>query len=222
MLPTEIKDARLDRLVQFDNRSLEYRVRTVVRGLGKPRSYTWKVGTWLDQGQEGACVGFGFSHELAARPKVVPVTNEFARNVYFRAQKIDEWPGENYSGTSVLAGAKILTEDGYYSEYRWAMTLQEAVMAVGYKGPVVVGFNWHDGMMDTDSDGFIRPTGTLNGGHCTLIYGVQVAPAKRYFLGWNSWGQDWGVGGTFKMTFDDFESLMNASGDVLLPTRKKK
>lgn len=215
----ELKDPRLDRIPQFDPRNLDYRIRTVVRGVGKPRSYTWKVGTYLDQGQEGACVGFGFSHELAARPRVLPVTNDSARALYKAAQLVDEWPGEDYSGTSVLAGAKIVTQMGHYKEYRWAMTLEEAVMAVGYRGPIVVGFNWYDGMM-RPSEGFVRPSGGIVGGHCTLVYSVAVAPANRYFRIWNSWGQDWGDNGTAKLSFDDFERLLHESGEVCLPTRK--
>lgn len=213
-------DVRLDRLPSFDNRNLDHRIRTVVRGLGKPRSYTWRVGVNLDQGQEGACVGFGFSHELAARPRVISVTNEFAQGVYKSAQEVDEWPGNAYSGTSVLAGAKVLTSAGYYSEYRWGYTLDEAVMAVGYKGPVVVGFNWMTGMMTPDADGFIHATGNIEGGHCVLIYKVSVK--QRYFGVWNSWGGDWGQGGTCKISFDYFEQLMNASGDVCIPLRTKK
>jgi hypothetical protein len=63
----------------------------------------------LDQGKEGACVGFAWSHELAAYPVRVEVDDEFARSkIYAEAQKIDEWPGEAYHGTSVLAGAKVV------------------------------------------------------------------------------------------------------------------
>ena len=114
-------DPRLDRIVQFDEESREYPIRALVPTASKPRSYTWRCDAWLDQGYEGACVGFSFSHELAARPSVVKNTSYNSGIwVYNQARMVDEWPGENYDGTSVLAGAKVLTANGYFKEYRWA------------------------------------------------------------------------------------------------------
>ncbi len=107
-----------DRKQQFDERSREYPIRTMVSE--KPRSYTWGCLAHLDQGVEGACVGYAWSHELAARPVVVrDLTNESAYHIYKEAQKIDPWEGD-YEGTSVLAGAQIVAAQGYISEYRWA------------------------------------------------------------------------------------------------------
>ena len=111
---TEVQDPRLGRLVQFDERSRGFPIRALVEG--KPlRSYTWRVGAWLDQGAEGACVGFAFGHELYARPVVTPVSAGYAREeIYWKAQRIDPWPGgmypdatPQYEGTSILAGAQV-------------------------------------------------------------------------------------------------------------------
>ena len=59
-----------DRLVQFDERSRAFPIRALIDADAKPRSYTWQCPVWLDQGTEGACVGFGVSHEAAARPEI--------------------------------------------------------------------------------------------------------------------------------------------------------
>jgi len=209
------KDIRLDRIVHFDEKSREYPIRTLV-ATKKPRSYTWKVNSWLDQGSEGACVGFSWSHELAGRPKeVVGVTNLTARAVYQRAQQIDEWDGESYEGTSVLAGAKTIQEMAYMKEYRWAFGLDDLILAVGYQGPAVLGVNWYKSMYDIDSKGFIRVEGDLLGGHAIVCNGVSIK--GQYFTLHNSWGIDWGINGECKISFDDMRRLLAEQGEACIP-----
>lgn len=68
-----VEDPRLDRLVQFDERSRGYGIVPLLEAQDKtqPRSYTWGCDIrTLDQGREGACVGFAWAGEAAARPVV--------------------------------------------------------------------------------------------------------------------------------------------------------
>jgi hypothetical protein len=75
-------DPRLDRLPQFDERSRGYPIRALVTEQAPLRSRGWACPTWLDQGQEGACVGFSWSHELCAYPVPVgSIDDEFARRL---------------------------------------------------------------------------------------------------------------------------------------------
>src|SRR5829696_5756666 len=118
-------DPRLDRLISFDPRNYGYSVRAAladVTGDAKPplRSHSWQCRTWLDQGQEGACVGFSNGHRAASDPVRAEISDADARRWYRDAQQIDEWtetPPEE--GTSVLAGAKIGVRDGRYESYWW-------------------------------------------------------------------------------------------------------
>lgn len=213
-------DPRLNRLVQFDERSRSFPIRTAVEGKA-PRSYTWRCTKWLDQGQEGACVGFGVSHELAARPsEVLGVTETFARAIYHDAQQIDPWPGGSYpgadpfyEGTSVLAGVKIAQAMNWFKEYRWAFGLNDLKLGVGYNGPAVIGVNWYEGMFNPDSKGYLHVSGALAGGHCTLVNKVNVR--EGYFGIHNSWGQDWGSYGTAKISFEDMDKLLHQDGEAV-------
>lgn len=215
-----VEDPRLDRLPSFDPRSVSYPVMATIE-VSKPRSYTWRCDYYFDQGQEGACVGFSVAHELSARPVAVKgLGDDFARELYRAAQKVDEFPGENYSGTSVLAGIKTAQSMGYFGEYRWAFSLNDLVMAVGYKGPAVLGINWYEGMFRPDPAGFIHPSGNVAGGHAILCNGVDVK-GKRFRLH-NSWGTDWGVGGDCYLSFEDMERLLTESGDACIPVKRTK
>lgn len=231
-------DRRMDRVREIDLRTLNYPVSEVLpaNAFHRPRSYTWYIDERLDQGSEGACVGFGWAAELAARPVEVPgINNAYARDrIYRPAQQIDEWPGEAYEGTSVLAGARIVKELGFISEYRWAFTLQDLVIALGYNGPAVIGVEWYQDMVNPDTEGFIRPNGSMVGGHCVALYGVRVIRSNprlphswnntdmvnSFFRIQNSWGTGWGQGGRCKLRFVDMMKLW-PGGDFCIPMNRK-
>lgn len=210
------EDPRLDRVPQFDERSLQYPIRTLLRSAAAPRSYTWKGGPVTDQGREGACVGHGWTGELTARPKPVRLSDPtgHALRLYKEAQFRDQWPGEAYSGTSVLAAAQILQDRGLIKEFRWAFGLDDVVMTLGYRGPVVLGIPWYESMYNAPG-GVVTVSGRKVGGHCILARGVNVK--KRQVLLRNSWGVSWGTGGDAVIGFDDLARLLNDDGEACVP-----
>jgi len=225
---SKVKDSRLARIVHFDERSRKFSVRKLL-GPKPLRSYTWSCPRWLDQGQEGACVGFSWAHELVARPVVVPnITAKFAREqVYWEAQKIDEWAGGSYpgarpvcEGTSVLAGVKVLQKAGYFDAYHWAFSIKELALAIGYCGPAVLGIPWYEGMFDTDEKGVLHIGGQVSGGHAILCNGVSVK--NKTFRLHNSWGQSWGVNGEATISWDDLDRLLHEDGEACVPTGRRK
>jgi len=169
----------------------------------------------------GNCVGFGACHELAARPaEVQGLTARYAKEqVYWEAQKIDEWDGGAYpgarpfmEGTSVLAGLKILKRLGWMEEYRWAFGLDDLILGVGYNGPAIVGTLWYNGMFTPDTAGQVKPTGRVVGGHCWVV--DQVIPKHEMFGALNSWGKNWGKGGRFYISFADMDKLLKEDGEA--------
>ena len=77
----------------------------------KPKGHSDPDAWWefYNQGAEGACVGFGISR-LASQLNRKLYDGFW---LYHEAQKIDEWPGEDYDGTSVRAGLDILRKRGH-------------------------------------------------------------------------------------------------------------
>lgn len=92
---------------------------------------------FYDQGSEGACVGFGTGRALSILNRVR--YDGFA--LYHHAQRIDEWDGEEYDGTSVRAGMDVARKYGGYpsragkttgplaqhgiKENRWALSVDD-------------------------------------------------------------------------------------------------
>lgn len=205
-----------DRIRRFDRRSHNYPIRSILPRLVKPRSYTWRCDVQLDQGSEGACTGFGTSQEAAARPVVVKgITNDVARKVYYRARQLDDYPGEDYEGSSVLGAVKAGVELGWYKEYRWAFGEADLALAVGHKGPAILGVNWYSGMSEPDADGVIHVTGKLMGGHCIVCIGYNHT--RRMYLLQNSWGKKWGIDGRCWISAADMATLLNRRGEACIP-----
>lgn len=220
--PPEPQTPKLGRRVEFDERSRNFPIRALFAAAKPARSYTWRCETHLDQGQTSSCVGHAWAHEIAARPAVDSVTSRLAMDLYHRAQMMDQWPGAepDYYGTSILAGAKSTMFEGRILEYRWAFGLDDLIMAVGYKGPAVVGVNWYDGMFRPDADGYIHPTGRVAGGHAVMVNGVSVT--RDRFRIHNSWGARWGFGGDAWISFDDMGRLLREDGDACIPVKRKR
>ncbi|UDF37183.1 UNVERIFIED_ORG: C1 family peptidase [Shinella sp. XGS7] len=82
----------------------------------------------LDQGQEGACTGFGLAtvaNYLLRRRKVVPdATMVSPRMLYDMARRYDEWPGEAYSGSSARGAMKGWHKHGVCAESAWPYKLK--------------------------------------------------------------------------------------------------
>lgn len=213
-------DPRLGRVARFDERSRQFPARALLTDLARPRSYTWRLNEHLDQGQTPMCVGFSIAHEIAARPVVAPTDEIVAAKLYKLAQRYDEWPGENYDGSSVLGGMKGATELGYYREYRWAFDFSEAILALGHHGPLVLGINWYDSMFDPDLEGRLHVFGGIAGGHAILANSIDIRNERIWLA--NSWGVGWGIGGRAWLSFDDFDRLRLEDGEVCVPVARAK
>lgn len=220
---------KLDWAANYDERSRNFPIRGVVRTAVKRKNRLWKVGPILDQGSEGACVGYGWTAEGLASPIRVDLKrlkvrapkepNEFARYVYAFAKTIDEFEGEDYEGTSVLAGAKSMQTFRLLKEYRWAFSMDEVIDGIIAKGPVVLGIPWYDGMYEAPG-GILKVSGKVVGGHCILAVGYKVYPGgEDAVILQNSWGTSWGVNGLAEIKVSELSKLV-AEGEACLPIKR--
>jgi hypothetical protein len=77
----------------------------------------------LDQGEEGACTGFALAtvcHYLLRIREVVPDRMQVSpRMLYEMARRYDEWPGEDYDGSSARGAMKGWHKHGVCRETLW-------------------------------------------------------------------------------------------------------
>lgn len=237
---------KLNWVPRFDERSRSYPVRQGIMKLLPVvrRNKLWRIGPILDQGREGACVGYGWTAEALSTPIAVDLNRvradvprdpeAFARYIYHTAQKVDEWEGEYYEGTSVLAGAKAMMGAGLLKEYRWSFTINDVLYAVLRRGPVVIGVWWYESMYDAPN-GLLRVNGELAGGHCLTVVGflragasIKLAGGKTLtnpldqdgFILQNSWGPDWGINGLAVIAESDLRGLLADDGEACVAYRR--
>lgn len=131
---------------------------------------------------------------------------------------MDEWPGEDYEGTSVRGGIKALLSLGsafsFTVEYRWAFNIAQVISTILELGPMVVGTEWTARMMDPDGKGRIIPDGESLGGHAYVLCGVNTRTSM--FRIQNSWGKSWGDGGKAWISIADFERLLGRDGEACI------
>lgn len=213
----------LGRLVSYDKRDMSHPMQVVKKiAAAKTKQYWNANGWWGDQDRFPQCVGFAWAHYIEDGPVThkgeAPIISPAV--LYDWAQKNDEWPGTNYPGTSVRAGAKAAQAFDFISGYEWAWDLDTVVKALLTKGPVVVGTNWYGEMFNPNSAGVIKIGGDVEGGHAYLLNGVNTVGKTIRIK--NSWGRFWGRGGHATISFKDMERLIGEYGEACIATEIKK
>lgn len=204
----------LDYVPRLVDANRAYRVTAAPRDLNL-QSRFWTPGAVVtDQGTEGACVGHGVVNEHMASPVRGKLfnPNATALHAYREAQKIDEWEGESYDGTSVRAGMLVGRQRGWWSGFSWAFNMAE-LRALLETGPVVIGVDWRSSMY-TAPGGRVNIDGYIVGGHCLLLTGYtpnwnRQGPHYRWR---NSWGASYGVNGNAYIAAGDLYRILFAAG----------
>lgn len=232
-----------DRVESEDPRRLLHRMERAVETDRPLRSRSWAY-VQLDQGQQGACTGFSATMEAAARP--VPIFGDpassfsqaeldsmarTAQSVYVRAKELDVFPGTDHEGSSVDGACLAGRELGWWDAWVWSTGSGEAqamqvMQALAWRGPVMVGTGWREGM-ESSEDGFMSYSGADLGGHAYLYTRVRVpvktprtaeqrAFAERAPRGAVWTPNSWGGKGQGWMTFEDLAASLADHGEAAL------
>jgi hypothetical protein len=217
--------AGLGRIPQPDSRNEKFR-------LAKPhlppgvRTRAWNFGAVLDQGDTPQCVGYATKGYLKCGPITNPTPSLSPTDLYHKAQQNDEWPGEDYDGSSTLGAMKTLMELGLIGEYRWAFDVDTIFAHVLAKGPVMMGTWWTMDMFPT-TGGWLMPTGETVGGHEWVIVGANLDKVCPYddsvgaLRMVNSWGPSWNENGRAWVSRKAAKWLLETDGEAVTPTEIK-
>lgn len=188
----------------------------------------------LDQGREGACTGFGLAtvanYLLRVRGQNPNADEVSAWMLYAMAKRYDEWPGEDYDGSSARGAMKGWFKHGLCAMALWKERDPDPELAVkrsadalsrplgayfrvNHKDLVAmhaaiseVGILFatasvHKGWQDVgEGDEDIVYRPGVIGGHAFAIVGYD----RRGLWIQNSWGDDWGSGGLARLSYVDW------------------
>lgn len=208
----------LGRVHAPDERDRRFMMQPPASEAAKVEQRLWYLPEILDQGDQPECVGFSWYHYLTASPvRNQPVFTP--RHLYKLAQAEDEWPGDDYPGSSVRGGAKALQKKGLLSEYNWAFSADAVIDHLLTKGPVVVGTNWYAGMNQCDKRGFLHLAGHIVGGHAYCLIGAS-RPRGAVRVA-QTWGYQYYQRGRAWLTFDHLNHLIQADGEACVAAEVK-
>jgi hypothetical protein len=239
---TKKKTAKPARTLDARRDTLDFRDRMYVSTLIEVPSRIPLEDYWayevpiLDQGQEGACTGFGLAtvaNYLLRRRRVVPDTATVSpRMFYDMARRYDEWPGENYSGSSARGAMKGWHKHGVCTEAVWPYALKRggaqgltqarvddalhrplgAYLRVNHKDLVAmhaalaeVGVLYATSMVHAGWDD-VGSNGLITPKQTPEgghAFAIVAYDAEGFWIQ-NSWGSDWGRKGFARIGYDDW------------------
>lgn len=212
---------RLGRHLRHDPRSKAYRWKRTAANLVTTED--WPTIPCLNQRNVGACTFFSGTELLASKrfKAVRPATldNAFALDGYREVTRSDPFPGSwepDDTGSDGLSVAKVFVTRGYSSGYQHVMDLASLLAAIQVGG-LIIGITWKSGCDNPNSDGIIRWTGAIRGGH-ELYLGAYDNERQLFGLQ-NHWGSDWGINGRCWIPVADLAAALADDGDatIILP-----
>jgi len=188
----------------------------------------------LDQGREGACTGFALAavinRLLERNADALPDTMRGRRvspyMLYTNAKRYDEWPGDDYEGSSLRGALRGFYNSGVCQQdlwnhrdhdmvsveisrdarltslgayYRLRPHLPDYHAAISETGVLYISATVHDGW-DNPKDGRINPA-LGNNLHAFAVVGYD----SEGFWVQNSWGPDWGNSGLAHWSYKDWD-----------------
>lgn len=203
-----------------DERDRGYPMRAALPREMPPNTRYWRGGQILNQGPYPHCVGYAWRQWMNSAPIMTrQQSGPDAVRIYGEAQKVDEWPGEGYDGTSVRAGVKVLQSLGHVEQYLWAWDMPTIRDFVLLRGPVVLGTVWTSQMFTPDRAGFLWAFGDEVGGHAYMAIGYSSE--RKAFRCVNSWGRGWGQSGRFWLHEGEMAKLMERWGEACAAVERK-
>lgn len=195
-----------------------------------------EIGEIRDTGPEGTTVGFAIAYALqaAVKAKTKQSVTLSPRGIYVLAKQYDEWPGEDYEGTSIIGGLKAVREIGAYLEDNWPYEnkskpktarktsykisayselkgVEQILNALRENKIIVAMIQVTDDFDKTDKDGRVTvklPLKTIGAKAISIVGYNKKTPEFKFA---NDWGAAWGKDGFGLIKDTDLTRIMQAA-----------
>lgn len=167
----------------------------------------------LDQGNTNHCVGFSGANWGNTEPVFQVYDNQDGHDLYYECKVVEGEPRQE-NGAYIRSIGEVLKARQRLSIYAFAESLEETILWVQTKGPAIFGTWWLSDMFSPNESGIVTATGSKEGGHAYLCNGFDAI--NQMFLFENSWGDSFGVNGSFAMSVADARKLYQDQGEILV------
>lgn len=171
--------------------------------------------------QGGMCVG---SAGRAVLYDVLGVDID-SKWLYKKAQTMDEWPGENYDGTSIVAALRVLEEANFQFSYSHVTISPQPIDKAIHQGSLLCSIKVGDGFLHQQFDeqppntfNSINPFSTNTSNHAVAVVGYT----DTHYIVRNSYGSQYGENGYFYVNKQVFCNIANAVYAIKPDKNKKK
>lgn len=193
------------------------------------RKFPWRLGPILDQGSTEQCTVYSAVGLIQAAPRLHLLNFGPAdfTSIYDQAQQQDEFPDTPPAGgTSERAVQKVLQAKKLTASYLWATDEATARTYLLTRGMLLFGTDWFTGMDTPNPQGYVTASGSPRGGHEFIVRWYYNQSHKQFpdtYECVNSWGEEFGQKGIFRMKADDFRYLfLHLNGDLCSPIEPLK
>jgi hypothetical protein len=221
----------LGRIYEPDERDRRFLMRHALAEPVLADHRIYRRGPILDQGNSGTCVAHAWRAWQDGEPLMSrPTTGPRPFDLYDKCIVVDQWADNDHDierqmGTSVRAGAQVLSELGHVGSYLWAFNVDDVRRwMLSGQGGIVFGVNWYRDLGRPNEEGIIHAAGPMDGGPAIYCFGIDDRAGMVYLQ--NSWGEGWGgwlnprfknqrvYRGCARLPYEDLERLLREQGEA--------
>uniref|UniRef100_A0AC35UGT0 Pept_C1 domain-containing protein n=1 Tax=Rhabditophanes sp. KR3021 TaxID=114890 RepID=A0AC35UGT0_9BILA len=174
--------------------------------------------------KEGIVTGSEYGDtKNTCRPYPFPQCEHHSNSTHFSPCKHDLFPTPKCEHKCQNKYTKSYKDDKHYGKIAYSIKRDEASIQkeVLLHGPVSVAFEVYEDFMLYKGGIYEHKGGKMEGGHAVRLIGWGVERGVKYWLIANSWNEDWGEKGTFRIRRGTNECGIEESAVAGLPKLTK-
>jgi len=172
------------------------------------------IEAWRYWAETGIVTGSNETAKQGCRPYPFPPCEHHSNKTHFPACHSQLYPTPKCEHKCQASYKKDYESDKYFGVNAYMVASDEEAIQreILLHGPVEAAFMVYSDFLAYKSGVYKHVTGDLHGGHAVKCIGWGVENGNKYWLVANSWNQDWGLDGLFKIARGNdecgFESQM--------------